>query len=93
MATVLSSLFYVWIYSNGPQLGNKYAELMGGLAGGDSTLVITYMLLFFAVAHSGLASLRPTGEKLIGERAWRVLFAVVSLPLAFSSIVYFINHR
>ena len=32
-------------------------------------------------------------QQIIGERAWRVLFALVSLPLAFSSIVYFINHR
>jgi zeta-carotene isomerase len=66
---------------------------MEGLAGGDSTLTITYMLGFFAVAHSGLASLRPAGEQIIGARAWRVLFALVSLPLALSCIVYFINHR
>jgi zeta-carotene isomerase len=36
---------------------------------------------------------RPWGEEIIGARAWRVLFAWVSLPLAFSCIVYFINHR
>jgi zeta-carotene isomerase len=51
------------------------------------------MLGFFAVCHSGLASLRPFAEEIIGARAWRVIFALVSLPLAFSSIVYFINHR
>lgn len=33
------------------------------------------------------------GEKIIGARAWRVLFAGVSLPLAVVPIVYFINHR
>lgn len=33
------------------------------------------------------------GEKLIGARAWRVIFAGVSLPLAIVPIVYFINHR
>ncbi|VAI26956.1 unnamed protein product [Triticum turgidum subsp. durum] len=40
-----------------------------------------------------MASLRETGEKIIGERAYRVLFAGISLPLALSTIVYFINHR
>lgn len=46
------------------------------------------MLIFiFATVHSGLASLRDIGEKIIGERAFRVLFAGVSLPLAMSTIV------
>jgi hypothetical protein len=35
----------------------------------------------------------PVGEKLIGARAYRVLFALVSLPLATVALVYFINHR
>lgn len=35
----------------------------------------------------------PQGEEMIGARAWRVLFGVVSLPLAVSAVVYFINHR
>jgi len=93
VATVLSFIFYVWVYTDGPQWGNEFKSIMEGLAGGDSTLTITYMLGFFAVAHSGLASLRPAGEQVIGARAWRVLFALVSLPLALSCIVYFINHR
>jgi zeta-carotene isomerase len=93
VATVLSILFYVWVYDGGLQWGNQFKDLMEGLAGGDTTFAITYMLGFFALAHSGLASLRPLGEQVVGERAWRVLFAMVSLPLAFSSIVYFINHR
>ena len=29
----------------------------------------------------------------MGARAFRVLFAGVSLPLAFSALMYFINHR
>lgn len=45
------------------------------------------LILIFATVHSGLASLRDVGEKLIGERAFRVLFAGVSLPLAMSTIV------
>jgi len=51
------------------------------------------LLLGFAIAHSGLAALRPWGEKLIGPRLYRVLFALVSLPLAVVLIVYFFNHR
>ena len=27
------------------------------------------------------------------DQAWRVVFALVSLPLASSAIIYFINHR
>ena len=59
----------------------------------DSHLVILGLLLVFAIAHSGLAALRPKGEKLIGPRLYRVLFALVSLPLAVILVVYFFNHR
>lgn len=45
------------------------------------------LIIVFATVHSGLASLRDLGEKLIGERAFRVLFAGTSLPLAMSTIV------
>lgn len=51
------------------------------------------LLLLFAIAHSGLAALRPKGEALIGPRAYRVLFALVSIPMASGLIIYFINHR
>jgi uncharacterized membrane protein len=51
------------------------------------------LLLGFAIAHSGLAALRPRGETLIGARLYRVLFAFVSLPLAVVLIIYFFNHR
>jgi uncharacterized membrane protein len=51
------------------------------------------LLIAFAIAHSGLAALRPKGEALIGARAYRVLFALVSIPLASVLIIYFINHR
>jgi NnrU protein len=33
------------------------------------------------------------GESVIGARAWRVLFAGISLPLATVALFYFINHR
>ncbi|MEG3436072.1 NnrU family protein [Pannus brasiliensis CCIBt3594] len=51
------------------------------------------LLLGFAIAHSGLAALRTRGEAIIGARLYRVLFALVSLPLATILIVYFFNHR
>lgn len=35
----------------------------------------------------------PAGEQIIGARAYRVLFALGSLPLATVALVYFINHR
>jgi uncharacterized membrane protein len=47
----------------------------------------------FATAHSGLAALRMRGEKYIGARAYRVIFALVSLPLAAILLIYFFNHR
>ncbi|MBD1831530.1 hypothetical protein H6F61_02255 [Cyanobacteria bacterium FACHB-472] len=55
--------------------------------------VMLALLLGFAIAHSGLAALRPWGEKQIGPRLYRILFALVSLPLAVVLIIYFFNHR
>ncbi|MGD1904352.1 MAG: NnrU family protein [Geitlerinemataceae cyanobacterium] len=51
------------------------------------------LLIGFAIAHSGLAALRPWGESRIGARLYRVLFALVSIPFATILIVYFFNHR
>ncbi len=51
------------------------------------------LLVGFAIVHSGLAALRPQGEKRVGARLYRIFFALVSLPLAVLLIVYFINHR
>ena len=59
----------------------------------SSHFVMLGMLLGFAIAHSGLAALRPWGEKRIGARLYRILFALVSLPLAVVLIIYFFNHR
>ncbi|MGB8702190.1 MAG: NnrU family protein [Thermosynechococcaceae cyanobacterium] len=47
----------------------------------------------FALAHSGLASLRLKAEQRIGARLYRVLFALVSISLALVLITYFLNHR
>lgn len=51
------------------------------------------LLVGFAIAHSGLAALRVRGEKLLGARLYRVVFALVSIPFATVLIIYFINHR
>jgi len=45
------------------------------------------LTIIFAVVHSGMASLRESGEKIVGERAYRVLFAGISLPLVVTTIV------
>ena len=58
-----------------------------------SHFVILSLLLGFAITHSGLASLRPWAEKRIGPRLYRILFALVSLPMAVVLIIYFFNHR
>lgn len=58
-----------------------------------SHLVMVGLLLGFAIAHSGLAALRPWGEQRLGARLYRVIFALVSLPLAVVLVIYFLNHR
>lgn len=58
-----------------------------------SHFVMLGLLFAFAIAHSGLASLRSRVEKIIGPRLYRVGFALVSLPLATALIIYFFNHR
>jgi len=59
----------------------------------SSHFVILGLLVGFAIAHSGLAALRPWGEEKIGARLYRVLFALVSIPFATILILYFLNHR
>jgi uncharacterized membrane protein len=55
--------------------------------------LILILLLGFAIAHSGLAALRPWGEKKIGARLYRIGFALISIPWATVLIIYFFNHR
>jgi uncharacterized membrane protein len=51
------------------------------------------LILTFAIAHSGLAELRMWAEEKIGARLYRVIFALVSIPLAVVLLIYFFNHR
>ncbi|CAM9439277.1 unnamed protein product [Pylaiella littoralis] len=92
LGTVLTALYYLWLNPD-TGYGDDFVRFLERAAGGDTTVTITLILGIFAVAHSGLASLRPKGEELIGARAWRVLFGIVSLPLAVTAVAYFINHR
>jgi uncharacterized membrane protein len=55
--------------------------------------IMIALLVGFAIAHSGLAALRPWGEAKIGARLYRIGFALVSIPWATVLIVYFFNHR
>ncbi|MEB3181523.1 MAG: NnrU family protein [Nostocaceae cyanobacterium] len=59
----------------------------------NSHFVMLGLLLTFAIVHSGGAALRPGAEKFIGPRLYRIVFALVSLPLAVVLIIYFFNHR
>lgn len=55
--------------------------------------IILELLLGFAIVHSGLAALRPWGDNKIGPRFYRVVFVLVSIPLAAILVIYFVNHR
>lgn len=59
----------------------------------SSHWTILALIAGFGCAHSGLAHLRPWGEEKIGARLYRVLFALVSIPLAVLLLIYFFNHR
>lgn len=92
LGVVLFVLDFAWIDISGLGLGNAFIHAVSELSDSPEVVMLT-LILIFAIVHSGLASLRDVGEKLIGERAFRVLFAGTSLPLAVSTVVYFINHR
>ena len=61
---------------------NLHQASLQGASLDHSSLVMLGLLLLFAVIHSGGASLRAWGAERIGERAWRLLFAAVSIPSA-----------
>ncbi|XP_077228054.1 15-cis-zeta-carotene isomerase [Tasmannia lanceolata] len=91
LGVVLFALDVLWIDPS-TGYGKAFVDSLSGIS--ESPEAVMLILIFiFATVHSGMASLRDAGEKLIGERAYRVLFAGISLPLALSTIVYFINHR
>lgn len=91
LTAVLAALYPVWI-APGMGLGDDFISGLSSVSQ-DSSVVMIAILAVFALAHSGLAFLRPYGEQAIGARAYRVVFALVSLPLAIAAVVYFIDHR
>ena len=58
-----------------------------------SSWVMLGLLVLFAIIHSGGAALRSRAETLIGARAWRLIFAGVSIPSAIVLVGYFLAHR
>lgn len=90
VSVVLGALYVLWIRSDTGYC-DDYLALFEAL---DNPHLGTAGLgLVFAFAHSGLAALRPYAEEVVGPRTWRVLFALVSLPLAYAWIVFFVVHR
>ncbi|CAK0786636.1 hypothetical protein CVIRNUC_009850 [Coccomyxa viridis] len=91
LAVVLGIMYVVWI---APSTGvaSAFLEQLEKISS-DSTALMLAIFAVFALVHSGLAYLRPYGEDLIGARAFRVIFAAISLPLATLALVHFINHR
>ena len=91
LSGVLGLLYVVWIDPS-PGLGSSFTGIIESLAP-TSEVAILDILFVCGVIHSGLAYLRPYGEELMGARAYRVMFALISLPLAVAAVVFFINHR
>ena len=58
----------------------------------DAHGVTLFLGVLFPLVHSGMASLRPHMEPMVGARTWRVLFAFPSLCLSYTWIAYYIAH-
>mmetsp|Transcript_29646 Transcript_29646/g.60156 ORF Transcript_29646/g.60156 Transcript_29646/m.60156 type:complete len:409 (-) Transcript_29646:108-1334(-) len=91
VGAILTAVAVLWVY---PPTGyaDDFQALLEDVAGGNSHVVTLLYGIIFPMVHSGLASLRPYGERIVGARAWRVVFAFPSLCLAYSWITYFIAH-
>lgn len=91
VGAILTAVAVLWVY---PPTGyaDDFQAALEAAAGGNSHLVTLFYGIIFPIVHSGLASLRPFGEQVIGARAWRVVFAFPSLCLSYSWITYFIAH-
>lgn len=91
LGAVTALMYASWV-APGLGLGEEFvAQIEAAMGSSEATMLA--ILAVFAVAHSGLAFLRPYGENVIGARAYRVGFALVSLPLAIAAVVFFLNHR
>jgi zeta-carotene isomerase len=92
VGTILTAVAVLWINPSTGYGDDFVHYLEADIARGNSHVVTLLFGLIFPIVHSGLASLRPAGEKIVGPRAWRVIFAFPSLCLAYSWIVYFVSH-
>ncbi|KAJ7514157.1 hypothetical protein O6H91_23G031000 [Diphasiastrum complanatum] len=91
LAVVSAVMYIAWIDPS-VGYGGHFIRALSSISS-NHEVVMLMILFIFALVHSGMASFRDEGERLIGERAYRVVFAGLSLPLAVSAVVYFINHR
>jgi len=91
VGSIMSALIFLWILP-GTGYGDDFVAGLEGICGGNSHLVTLAFGIIFPIVHSGLASLRPYAEPIVGARFWRVVFAWPSLCLSYSWIVYFIAH-
>lgn len=92
VSAILAALYILWIRAD-TGYSDDFTRGLETICGGNTLEVNLAMGLIFPLVHSGLATLRPTAEKIIGGRAWRVIFASASLPLAWTWILYFVSHR
>ena len=97
VATILTAVAILWVYpvtGYSDDLTHLFESFAPANANGiyTSSYVTLFYGIIFPLMHSGLASLRPYGEKIVGARTWRVIFAFPSLCLSYSWITYFISH-
>tara|TARA_B100001250_G_scaffold384082_1_gene378554 strand:- start:150 stop:887 length:738 start_codon:yes stop_codon:yes gene_type:complete len=59
----------------------------------NTSFVMLSLIIAFAVIHSGGAAIRTKAEKFLGARAWRLIFASLSIPSAVLLVGYFLAHR
>lgn len=91
VGTIMTAVIVLWVY-HPTGYSDDFQAFLDQVAGGNPHLVTLIYGIIFPIVHSGLASLRPLGEKIVGARTWRVIFAFPSLCLAYSWITYFIGH-
>ena len=91
VGTIMTAVIVLWVY-HPTGYSDDFQAALENIAGGNPHLVTLMFGIIFPIVHSGLASLRPWGEEVLGARTWRVIFAFPSLCLAYSWITYFISH-
>ncbi|KAK9836414.1 hypothetical protein WJX84_002540 [Apatococcus fuscideae] len=91
LAIVLGILYVVWVDPNTGVASRALQASSQLTQSPELTMLAIYLV--FALIHSGGASVRASCEQVIGARAYRVIFAALSLPLAMLAVVYWVNHR